>query len=95
MRRIGIFGVFFILFAIAFCAIALFRMYLEFWPNYTEFLAAFGVWLIFSFIVVSLCIGAAQGIPNSQIQIPKKPAVTVFSIASVLFVVAIHLDIST
>jgi hypothetical protein len=57
-------------------------------------LAVFGVWLIVSFIVVSLCIGAAQGFPNRQIQIPKKPAVTVFSIASVCFVVAILLEAS-
>ena len=54
-----------------------------------ELLAFTGVWLIASFLIILGVVGACRGVPRHRVKVPKMPAIAVFSVSSILFLIAI------
>ena len=87
-KRLDTFGILFVTFSVIFCGYGFYQFFLDSWPNMPKLLAAYGFWLIVSFMLISLSIGIGKGVDRTKIKIPKKPAITVFSISGLFFLMA-------
>lgn len=62
------------------------------WGSIVDILAVSGIWLIMSFLILVGAHGACLGIHKTNVQIPKRIAIIVFTVASLLFVAAAILN---
>jgi type III secretory pathway component EscR len=84
-NRIDTFGAIIIVGFSLVCALGFIRMYLDHSDDLPSLLATYGVWLILSFFIMTSIVGIGKGVDRAKIQIPKKIAIIVFTIAGLLF----------
>lgn len=82
------FGLIIVTIVIIFCGWGFYSFFLRSWPNIPTLLVTFAFWLVISFMLIALSIGISKGIPRTKIQIPKKQAVVVLFVASLLLLTA-------
>ena len=87
-NRIDAFGEIIIASMVLISVFGFIGLYIDHSDELPGLLAMAGVWLIVSFFIMTMLIGSSQGIQRTKIQIPKKIAITVFTIASLLFFAA-------
>lgn len=50
-------------------------------------------WLVFSFMLIVYSVGISRGEAKTAIKVPLKPAICIFSMAAIMLMIAVLLDI--
>ena len=91
-NKLDVFGYVVVAFTIIFCG---FGFYWVFSDSDSVLAAKIGFsafWLIISFMFIIYSIGISKGEERTKIKIPKYPAISTFSIAGVLLIIAVVLN---
>jgi len=87
-NQLDAFGIILVTFTVIFCGWGFYKFFQTSWPNIPALLAIFAFWLVVSFMFIVLSIGVGKGTDRTKVQIPKKQAIVVFTIAGLLLLTA-------
>ena len=92
-NKIDGFGYIFTASVVLFCALGFYWIF-----SYSEETMAAKIgfsacWLVFSFIWIVYSVGISRGDAKTAIKVPLKPAISIFSMAAIMLMIAVLLEI--
>jgi len=91
-NKLDVFGYIIVIFTVTFCSWGFYRIFSDSGSTLAAKIGFSAFWLILSFMFTSYSIGIGKGEEKTKIKVPKYPAISAFSIAGVLLIIAVVLN---